>query len=141
MGEVGGGVPIGGGDDEPVEVDMRTKQRGGQCTQASPRAPSISPSRIVGDGAGAGEVDADVKVEARGRQAVGDAIPISDQAKEEDTTRASRVEPPGARSRPYPKHSSLVRSFSYLRGQQWHRKQKNKESRGTGAIRLGEQDQ
>ncbi|RCV08817.1 hypothetical protein SETIT_1G357200v2 [Setaria italica] len=97
MGEVGGGVPIGGGDDEPVEVDMRTKQRGGQCTQASPRAPSISPSRIVGDGAGAGEVDADVKVEARGRQAVGDAIPISDQAKEEDTTRASRVEPPVVR--------------------------------------------
>jgi hypothetical protein len=26
MGEVGGGIPIGGGDDEPVKIDVRTRR-------------------------------------------------------------------------------------------------------------------
>ena len=42
-----------------------------------------------------GEVDADVEVEACGRRTIGDAITISDQAKEEGTS-ASRVVPLGA---------------------------------------------
>ena len=46
MGEVGEGVPIGEGDDEPAKVDVRTKRRGGQCSWASPRAPSMSPCRM-----------------------------------------------------------------------------------------------
>jgi hypothetical protein len=44
--------------------------------------PAISPCRRVGEEEEAGEVDADVEVEARGRQAVSDAIPISDQVEE-----------------------------------------------------------
>jgi hypothetical protein len=46
--------------------------------------PAISPCRRVEEEEEAGEVDADadVEVEARSRRAVGDAIPISDRAKE-----------------------------------------------------------
>jgi len=40
------------------------------------------PCRTIIDEEEAGEVDADVEVEARSRRAVGDAIPISDRAKE-----------------------------------------------------------
>ena len=83
MGEVGEGVPIGEGDDEPAKVDVRTRRR---CRrrrkQAPPRVPAISPCRMVEEEEEAGEVDADVEVEARSRRAVGDAIPISDRAKE-----------------------------------------------------------
>ena len=81
MGEAGGGIPIGGGDDEPAEDDTRTKRRGGRCRRASPRAPSILPCHTVVVEEEAGEVDADVEVEARGRQAVGDSISISDRVK------------------------------------------------------------
>jgi hypothetical protein len=80
MGEAGGGVPIGGGD-EPAEDDARTKQRGGRYRQASPRAPSILSWHTVVIEEEAGEVDADIEVEARGRQAVGDSISISDRVK------------------------------------------------------------
>lgn len=113
MGEVVGGVPISGGDDEPMEVDMRTKQRGGRCTRVSPRAPSISPSCTVGDGAGAGEVDADVEVEVSGiGMAAGDAI--KDRAKEKGTTATIlRVELVGAPSlTPYGPFSSFSRGQS-----------------------------
>ena len=83
MGKVGEGVPIGEGDDEPAKVDVRTRRR---CRRrrkrAPPRVPAISPCRRVGEEEEAGKVDAGVKVEARGRQAMGDAIPISDRAKE-----------------------------------------------------------
>ena len=47
MGEVGEGVPIGGGDDEPVANDTRTKRRGGWCRRASHRAPvSVAKSHV-----------------------------------------------------------------------------------------------
>ena len=78
MGEVGEGVPIGGGDEEPAEDDTRTKRRGGRCRRASPRAPSILPCHTVIDKEEAVEVDANVEVEARGRRAVGDSNPIGE---------------------------------------------------------------
>ena len=83
MGEAGGGIPIDGGDDEPAEDDTWTKRRGGRCRRASPRAPSILPCHTVVDEEEAGEVDAEVEVEARGRQAVGDSISISDRVKDQ----------------------------------------------------------
>ena len=83
MGKAGGGVPIGGGDDEPAEDDARAKRQGGRSRRASPRAPSILPCHTVVDEEEAGEVDADVEVEARGRQAVGDSISISDRVKDQ----------------------------------------------------------
>jgi len=64
VGEVGEGVPIGGGDDEPAKNDVRTKRRGERCIWASPRAPSMLPCRTVVDEEEAGEVDANVKVVA-----------------------------------------------------------------------------
>ena len=79
MDEVGESIPIG--EDEPVRVDVRKKRRGGRCRRASPRAPSILPCHTVVDEEEAGEVNADVEVEARGRQAVGDSISISDRVK------------------------------------------------------------
>ena len=82
MGEVGEGVPIGEGDDKPAKVDVRTRR---QCRrrrkQASPRLPANSPCRRVGVEEEAGEVDADVEVEARCRQAVGDSNVISESGK------------------------------------------------------------
>ena len=70
MGEVGEGVSISEGDEEPVKADMRTRRR---CRrrhkQAPPRVPAISPCRRVGEEEEASEVDADVEVEARGRRA------------------------------------------------------------------------
>jgi hypothetical protein len=92
-------VPIGGGEDKPARVDVRAKRRGGQCRQVFPRASSTLPCRTVEGVKEAGEVDADVEVKVRGRQAVGDAIPISDRAKEDDTAANLRIEPRGARSR------------------------------------------
>ena len=90
VGEVGERVPIGGGDDEPAKVDVWTRRR---CRRrrkrAPPRVPAISPCRRVGEEEEAGEVDADVEVEARSRRAVGDAISISDRAKE--NTHSSRL--------------------------------------------------
>ena len=79
--EVGEGVPIGEDEDEPARVDVRQKRRGGRCRQASPRAPSILPCHTVVVKEEAGEVDADVEVEARGRQAVGNSI--SDRVKDQ----------------------------------------------------------
>ena len=83
MGEVGEGVPIGEGDDEPAKVDVRTRR---QCMwrrkRAPPRVPAISSCHRVGEEEEAGEVDANVKVKARCRRALGDAIPISGRAKE-----------------------------------------------------------
>ena len=70
-----------GGDDEPAEDDARTKRRGGRCRRASPWAPSILQCHTVVVEEEAGEVDADIEVEARGRQAVGDSISISDRVK------------------------------------------------------------
>ena len=58
MGEVGGGVSIGGGDDEPAKIDVRTRRRCGRHRWASPRAPSMSLCRTVEDEEEAGEVDA-----------------------------------------------------------------------------------
>jgi len=85
VGEVGEGVPISEGDDEPAKVDVRTRRR---CRRrrkrAHPRVPTISPYRRVGEEEEAGEVDADVEVEARGRRAAGDAIPISDRVNQKD---------------------------------------------------------
>ena len=81
MDGAGEGIPIDGGDDEPAEDDTWTKRRGGRCRRASPRAPSILPCHTVVVEEEAGEVDADVEVEARGRQAVGDSISISDRVK------------------------------------------------------------
>ena len=84
MGEVGEGVPISEGDDEPAKVDVRMRRL---CRRrrkrAPPRVPAISPCRRVGDEEEAGEadVDADVEVEAQGRRAVGDSISISDRVK------------------------------------------------------------
>ena len=83
MSEAGGGVPIGGGDDEPAEDDTRTKRRGGRCRRASPRAPSNLPCHTVVVEEEAGEVDVNVEVEARSRQAMGDAIPITDRVKDQ----------------------------------------------------------
>ena len=58
VGEVGEGVPIGEGNDEPAKVDVRTRQR---CRRRRKRAPprvlAISPCRGVGDEEDAGEVD------------------------------------------------------------------------------------
>jgi hypothetical protein len=51
--------------------------------------PAISPCRRVGEEEEAGEVDADVEVEAQSRQAVGDAISISDRAKQKRYTVAA----------------------------------------------------
>jgi len=82
VGEVGEGVSISEGDEEPVKADMRTRRR---CRrrrkQAPPRVPAISPCRRVGEEEEAGEVDTDVEVEARGRQGVGDSNPISKSGK------------------------------------------------------------
>ena len=82
VGEVSEGVLIGEGDNEAAKVDVRTRRR---CRwrrkQAPPRVPAISPCRRVGEEEEAGEVDADVEVEARSRRAVGDAISISDRVK------------------------------------------------------------
>ena len=78
MNEVGEGVPIGEDEDEPARVDMRKKRRGGRCRRVSPRAPSILPCHTVVDEEEAGEVDANVEVEARGRRAVGDSNPIGE---------------------------------------------------------------
>ena len=47
VGEVGEGVPIGEEEDKPARVDVRTKRRGGRCRWASPRAPSMSPCRML----------------------------------------------------------------------------------------------
>ena len=91
MGKVGEGVPIGEGDNEAAKVDVRTRRR---RKRAPPRVPAISPCRRVGEEEEAGEVDADVEVEAQGRRAVGDTIPISDRAKENDAA-ASLVVPLG----------------------------------------------
>ena len=77
MGEVSEGVPIGEGDDEPAKVDVRTRGRGGRHRWASPRAPFMSLCRTVEDEEDAGEVDADVEVEACGRRAVDDSISSS----------------------------------------------------------------
>jgi hypothetical protein len=63
MCEVGGVVPISGGDDETVKIDVRTKRLGGWCNGASSKAPSISPCHIIVDEKKAGEVDPDVKIE------------------------------------------------------------------------------
>ena len=76
--EVGEGIPIGEDEDEPARVDVRKKRRGGRCRRASPRAPSILPCHTVVDEEEAGEVDANVEVEARGRRAVGDSNPIGE---------------------------------------------------------------
>jgi len=65
VGEVGEGVPIGEGDDEPAKVYVRTRWR---CRRrrkrAPPRVPAVSPCRKVGEEEEAGEVDANVKVVA-----------------------------------------------------------------------------
>jgi len=45
---------------------------------------AISPCHRVGEEEEAGEVDADVEVEARSRRAVGDAIPISDRVNQKE---------------------------------------------------------
>jgi len=83
VGEVDEGVPIGEGGDEPAKVDVQTRRRCRRWRKrAPPRVPAISPCRWVGGEEEAGEVDADVEVEAQGRRALGDAIPISDRAKE-----------------------------------------------------------
>ena len=79
--EVGEGVPIGEDEDKPARVDVRTKRRGGRCRWASPGSAVHVTMSHVKDEEEAGEVDADVEVEARGRRAVGDSISISDQVK------------------------------------------------------------
>ena len=76
--EVGEGVPIGEDEDEPARVGVWKKRRGGRCRRASPRAPSILPCHTIVDEEEAGEVDANVEVEARGRRAVGDSNPIGE---------------------------------------------------------------
>ena len=90
MGEVGGGVPIGGGDDEPAKIDVRTRRRGGWHRWASPRALSMSLCRTVEDEEEAGEVDADVEVEACGRRAVGDSISSSARVKNRGITKKNK---------------------------------------------------
>ena len=82
MGEVGGGVPIGGGDDEPAKIDVRTRRRGGRHRWASPRAPSMSLCRTVED-----EEAGEVEVEACGRRAVGDSISSSARVKNRGITK------------------------------------------------------
>ena len=76
--EVGEGIPIGEDEDKPARVNVRKKRRGGRCRRASPRAPSILPCHTVVDEEEAGEVDANVAVEARGRRAVGDSNSIGE---------------------------------------------------------------
>ena len=83
VGEVGERVPIGGGDDEPAKIDVRTRRRGGRHRWASPRAPSMSLCRTVKDKEEAGEAYADVEVEACGRRAVGDSISSSARVKKQ----------------------------------------------------------
>ena len=85
MGEVGGGVPIGGGDDEPAKIYVRTRRRGGRHRWASPRASSMSLCRTVEDEEEASE--ADVEVEACGRRAVGDSISSSARGKNRGITK------------------------------------------------------
>ena len=85
VGEVGEGAPIGEGDDEAAKVDVRTRRR---CKRAPPRVLAISPCRRVEEEEVASEVDDDIEVEVRGRRAMGDAISISDRAKE--NTHSSR---------------------------------------------------
>ena len=85
VGEVGEGVPIGEGDDEPAKGDVQPRRRGRRRRRASPRAPSNSPYRTVECEEEAGEVDADVVVVARGRQAMGDSTSISDRVKIRET--------------------------------------------------------
>ena len=82
--EVGEGVPIGKDEDEPARVGVWKKRRGGRCRRASPRAPSNLPCHTVVVEEEAGEVDANVEVEVRGRQAMGDAIPISDRVNQKE---------------------------------------------------------
>jgi len=93
---------VGGGDDEPAKIDVRTRRRGGRHRWASPRAPSMSLCRTVEDEEEAGEVDADVEVEACGRRAVGDSISSSARVKTEELPKnksaAARVAPLSARS-------------------------------------------
>ena len=72
---------VGEGDDETAKNDVRMKRRGGWCIRASPRAPSMLPCCTVVDEEEAGEVDADIEVEARCRQAVGDSNAISESGK------------------------------------------------------------
>ena len=78
QGEVGGGVPIGGGNDELVKIHVRMKRQGWQCIRVSPKAPSMWPCRTVEGEEEDNEIDPDVELEARDRRAVGDAIPIPD---------------------------------------------------------------
>jgi len=78
---------VGGGDDEPAKIDVRTRRRGGRHRWASPRAPSMSLCRTVEDEEEAGEVDADVEVEACGRRAVGDSISSSARVKNRGITK------------------------------------------------------
>jgi len=63
VGDVGEGVPIGGGDNELVKVEGPIRQR---CKQrrkrAPPRVPGISPCRTVEGKEETGEVDADVEL-------------------------------------------------------------------------------
>src|SRR6185312_4673933 len=40
---------VGGGDDEPAKIDVRTRRRGGWHRWASPRAPSMLLCRTVED--------------------------------------------------------------------------------------------
>jgi len=61
VGEVSGGVPISGGEDEPAKVNGRTTWR---HKRAPARVPAISLCRMVGEEEKAGEVDADIKVVA-----------------------------------------------------------------------------
>ena len=42
MGEVGGGIPIGGGDDEPAKIDVRTRRRGG-----AGRSDEVTPDNLA----------------------------------------------------------------------------------------------
>ena len=90
---------VGGGDDEPAKIDVRMRRRGGRHRWASPRAPSMSLCRTVEDEEEAGEVDADVEVEACGevdadveveacgRRAVGDSISSSARVKNRRITK------------------------------------------------------
>jgi hypothetical protein len=68
VGEVGEGVPICGGDDEPAKIDVQTRWRCMRhCNRAPPMVPAISPCHRVGEEEEAGEVDTDIEAEARGR--------------------------------------------------------------------------
>ena len=121
MGEGDGGVLISGGDDEPVKSNMWTKRLGRRCRQASPRASSILSCHIVVDEEEAGEVYADVEVEAEDPQVVGDSISITDRVKIREINQnklatATCVEPPRVCSSrlpsPYylfPHHDTIAR--------------------------------